>query len=124
MNVGNVCTERMTNTSMTNMRIIKDFGLLLLVALLGLAKTYLAVKVIGVCVGISLLVTLIVFDWKNRGNSTNLTRIEFFLSMALINFILYWYILHEIFIMWTLSWTGLALATTVAHFGRITTHEE
>lgn len=52
------------------MRIIKDFGLLLLVALLGLAKTYLAVKVIGVCVGISLLVTLIVFDWKNRDNST------------------------------------------------------
>lgn len=106
------------------MRIIKGFGLLVLVALLGLAKTYLIVKVIGVCVGISLLVALIVFDWKNRGNSTNLTRIEFFLSMALINFILYWYILHEIFIMWALSWTGLALATTVAHFGRVTTHEE
>lgn len=122
--VWNECMEKRTNTSMTNMRIIKGFGLLVLVALLGLAKNNLIVKVVGVCIGISLLVALIVFDWKNRDDSTNLTRIEFLLNMVLINFILYWYILHEIFIMWALSWAGLALATTVAHFGRVTTHEE
>lgn len=123
-NVGNVCTERMTNTSMNNMRIIKGFGLLVLVALLGLAKTYLIVKVIGVCVGISLLVALIVFDWKNRDESTNLTRTKFLLNMALINFILCWYILPEFFIMSALSWTSLALATASAHFGRGTANEE
>ena len=123
-NVGNGCTERMTNTSMNNMRIIKGFGLLVLVALLGLAKTYLIVKVIGVCVGISLLVALIVFDWKNRDESTNLTRTEFLLNMALINFILCWYILPEFFIMSALSWTSLALATASAHFGRGTANEE
>lgn len=109
---------------MTNMRIIKGFGLLVLVALLGLAKTYLIVKVIGVCVGISLLVALIVFDWKNRDNSDNLTRTEFLLDMALINFILCWYILPEFFMMSALSWTSLALATASAHFGRETSHEE
>jgi hypothetical protein len=114
----------MTNTSMNNMRIIKGFGLLVLVALLGLAKTYLIVKVIGICVGISLLVALIVFDWKNRDNSDNLTRIEFLLSMALINFTLCWYILPEFFMMSALSWTSLALATASAHFGKRTDNEE
>lgn len=114
----------MTNTSMTNMRIIKDFGLLLLVALLGLAKTYLIVKGIGVCVGISLLAALIVFDWKNRYNSDNLTRTEFLLSMGLINFILCWYILPEFFMMSALSWTSLALATASVHFGKRTDNEE
>lgn len=116
--------DKMTNTSMNNVRIIKGFGLLVLVAILGLAKTYLIVRIIGVCVGISLLVALILFDWKNRDNSTNLTRIEFFLSMALINFILYWYILPEFFIMSALSWTSLALATVSAHFGRRAAHEQ
>ena len=115
--------EKMTNTSMNNIRIIKGFGLLVLVALLGLAKTYLIARIIGVGVGISLLVALIVFDWENRDNSTNLTRIEFLLSMAIINFILCWYILPEFFIVSALSWTSLALATTSAHFGRGTTHE-
>ena len=124
MNVGDVCTERMTNTSMNNMRIIKGFGLLVLVALLGLAKAYLIVKVIGICVGISLLVALIVFDWKNRDNSDNLTRIEFLLSMALINFTLCWYILPEFFMMSALSLTSLALVTASAHFGKRTDNEE
>lgn len=107
--------EKRTNTSMTNMRIIKGFGLLVLVSLLGLAKNNLIVKVVGVCIGISLLVALIVFDWKNRDNSTNLTRIEFLLNMALINFILCWYILPEFFIVSALSWTSLALATVLVY---------
>lgn len=109
---------------MGNIRIIKSFGLLVLVALLGLAKGYLIAKAVGVCIGVLLLIILTVYDWQNRDNSANYVRVEYFLSMALINSILYWYILHEIFIMWALSWTGLALATTVAHFGRVTTHEE
>ena len=122
--VGNECMEKMTNTSMNKMRIVKDFGLLVLVALLGLAKTYLIVKVVGVCIGISLLVALIVFDWKNRDDSNNLTRIEFLLNMAFINFILCWYILPEFFIVSALSWTSLALATASAHLGIGTVHEE
>lgn len=116
--------EKMTNTSANIVIIVKYFRLLLLITLLGLAKDYLIAKVVGVCIGILLLIILTVHDWQNRDNSTNYVRVEYFLSMALINFILYWYILHEIFIMWALSWTGLALATTVAHFGRVTTHEE
>ena len=113
--VENGCMEKMANTSMNNMRIIKGFGLLVLVALLGLAKNNLIVKVVGVCIGVSLLVALIVFDWKNRDNSTNLTRIEFLLDMALINFILCWYILPEFFIVSALSWTSLALATVLVY---------
>lgn len=123
-NVGTGCMERTTNTSMNSIRIIKDFGLLVLVALLGLAKTYLIVKVIGVCIGISLLVALIVFDWKSRDDSTNLTRIELLSNMALINFILCWYILPEFFMMSALSWTSLAAATASAHFGIGATNEE
>lgn len=114
----------MTNTSMNNMRIIKGFGLLVLVVLLGLAKTYLIAKVIGVCVGISLLVVLIVFDWKSRNNPTSFPRIEFLLNMALINFILCWYILPEFFIMCALQWTTFALATVAAHFKWGIFHEE
>ena len=109
---------------MNSIRTIKDFGLLVLVALLGLAKTYLIVKVIGVCIGISLSVALIVFDWKNRDSSTNLTRVEFLSSMALINLILCWYILPEFFMMSALSWTSLALATASAHFGTGAANEE
>ena len=109
---------------MENIRIIKGFGLLMLVALLGLAKTYLIAKVIGVCIGISLLVVLIVFDWKNRNTPTSHSRIEFLLNMALINFILCWYILPEFFIMCALQWTTFALATTVAHFKWGSVHEE
>ena len=100
------------------------FIVILLISLLGFAKTYLIVKVIGICVGISLLVALIVFDWKNRDNSDNLTRIEFLLSMALINFTLCWYILPEFFMMSALSWTSLALATAAAHFRIGATNEE
>lgn len=96
----------------------------MLVALLELAKIYLIVKVISVCVGISLLVALIVFDWKNRDNSINFTRTEFLLNMALINFILCWYILPEFFMMSALSWTSLALVTASAHFGKRTDNEE
>ncbi len=93
------------------MRIIKGFGLLVLVALLGLAKTYLIAQIVGICIGISLLVALTVFDWKNRDESDNYKRLEYFLSMALTNAILYWYITHEIFIMWALSFTSLGIAT-------------
>lgn len=96
----------------------------MLVALLGLAKGYLIAKAVGVCIGVLLLIILTVYDWQNRDNSANYIRVEYFLSMALINSILYWYVTHEIFIMWTLSFTGLGLATALVQFNRRTNHEE
>jgi hypothetical protein len=102
---------------MKDIQIIKYCGLLILISLLGLAKSHLIIRVIGICVGISLLVALTVFDWNNRDNSTNYTRAEYFLSMALINAILYWYITHEIFIMWALSCTGLGLSAVIVYIG-------
>ena len=116
--------EKMTNTSINSLRIIKGFGLLVLVALLGLAKTYLIAQIAGICIGISLLITLTVFDWKNRDYSTNYTRLEYFLSMALTNAILYWYITHEIFIMWALSYIGLGIATLSVYIREKTNVEE
>ena len=122
--VGNECMEKMTNTSINSLRIIKGFWLLVLVALLGLAKTYLIAQIAGICIGISLLIILTVFDWKNRDYSTNYTRLEYFLSMALTNAILYWYITHEIFIMWTLSYIGLGIATISVYIREKTNVEE
>lgn len=122
--VGNECMEKMTNTSINSLRIIKGFGLLVLVALLGLAKTYLIAQIAGICIGISLLIILTVFDWKNRDYSTNCTRLEYFLSMALTNAILYWYITHEIFIMWTLSYIGIGIATISVYVREKTNVEE
>lgn len=122
--VGNECMEKMTNTSINSLRIIKGFGLLVLVALLGLAKTYLIAQIAGICIGISLLIILTVFDWKNRDYSTNYTRLEYFLSMALTNAILYWYITHEIFIMWALSYIGLGIATLSVYIREKTNVEE
>lgn len=109
---------------MDNIRIVKYLGLLLLIALLGLAKDYLIAKVVGVGIGVLLLIILTVHDWQNRDNSTNYVRAEYFLSMALINSILYWYVAHEIFIVWALSFTGLGLSTILAQIGRRTDNEE
>lgn len=109
---------------MENIRIVKYLGLLLLIALLGLAKDYLIAKVVGVFIGVLLLIILTVHDWQNRDDSTNYMRVEYFLSMALINSILYWYVVHEIFIMWALSFTGLGLSTILAQISRRTGNEE
>lgn len=109
---------------MENIRIVKYLGLLLLIVLLGLAKDYLIAKVVGVFIGVLLLIILTVHDWQNRDDSTNYMRVEYFLSMALINSILYWYVVHEIFIMWALSFTGLGLSTILAQISRRTGNEE
>ena len=88
---------------------IKGFVVILLISLLGFAKDYLLIKIFGVCVSFILLVTLIVYGWKNRDNSTSQSTLEYFLNIALILSILYGYTMYKPFIFLIISFGGIAL---------------
>lgn len=88
---------------------IKGFVVILLVSLLGFAKDYLLIKIFGVCVSFILLVTLIVYGWKNKDNSTSQSTLEYFLNITLISSILYGYTMYKLFIFLILSFCGIIL---------------
>lgn len=90
-------------------QIVKGFTVILLVSLLGFAKDYQSIKIFGVCVSFILLVTLIVYGWKNRDTSTSQSILEYFLNITLILSILYGYTMYKIFIFLILSFSGIIL---------------
>ena len=90
-------------------QIVKGFTVILLVSLLGFAKDYQSIKIFGVCVSFILLVTLIVYGWKNRDTSTSQSILEYFLNITLILSILYGYTMYKIFIFLILSFGGITL---------------
>ena len=90
-------------------QIVKGLTVILLVSLLGFAKDYLLIKIFGVCVSFILLVTLMVYGWKNGDNSTSQSTIEYFLNITLVLSILYGYTMYKLFIFLILSFGGIAL---------------
>lgn len=90
-------------------QVIRGFIVILLVSLLGFAKDYSLIKIFGVCVSFILLVTLIVYGWKNKNNSTSQSILEYFLNITLILSILYGYTMYKLFIFLILSFGGITL---------------
>ena len=90
-------------------QIIRRFIVILLISLLGFAKDYKSIKIFGVCVSSILLVTLIVYGWKNKDNSTSQSILEYLLNITLILSILYGYTMYKLFIFLILSFGGIAL---------------
>ena len=96
-------------------QIVKGLTVILLVSLLGFAKDYLLIKIFGVCVSFILLVTLIVYGWKNKDNSTSQSTLEYFLNITLISSILYGYTMYKLFIFLILSFGCIALLKLLAY---------
>lgn len=91
------------------LQIIKGFIVILLVSLLGFAKDYQSIKILGVCVSFILLVLIVVVNHRNRDNNTSQSRIEYLLNITLILSILYGYTMYKLFIFLILSFGGIAL---------------
>lgn len=96
-------------------QIIRGFIVILLISLLGFAKDYQSIKIFGVCVSFIFLVTLTVYGWKNKDNSTSQSIIEYFLNITLILSILYGYTMYKLFIFLILSFSGIILLKLLAH---------
>lgn len=94
---------------------IKGFVVILLVSLLGFAKDYQLIKIFGVCVSFILLVTLTVYGWKNKDNSTSQSILEYYLNITLFLSILYGYTMYKLFIFLILSFGGIALLKLLAY---------